>query len=80
MVWLALGLGCLWHGGQIVWAAPVPRQLRKTQTSNETPPRCQSEERTFMYFWLDQYAWIGIVLSFIGLGFIALGLMATDSL
>jgi hypothetical protein len=74
MEWLALGLGCLWHGGQIVWAAPVPAQLRNTQT------RSQSAERTFIYFWLDQYAWIGILLSFIGLGFIAYGFMTTDSL
>ena len=67
MVWLALGLGCLWHGIQIVWAAPLPRQFRKAGLVNQA----LTKDGAFMLFWLDQYAWIGIVLCFIGLGLIA---------
>ena len=58
---LALALGCIWHGAQIVWAAPTPSQLRK-----EKPQVEPGSERAFQVFWLDQYAWTGIGLVLLG--------------
>ncbi len=61
--WAAIvGLGALWLGAQIVWAAPRPRQLRR----GEVPTAEKGSERAFMLFWLDQYGWIGISLCALG--------------
>ena len=63
MNWLlVVGLGACWLGWQIVWAAPLPRQLR-----SQVPPAPKDDpERAYMLFWLDQYGWIGLTL--LGLG------------
>jgi len=63
-LWLAyFGLGCLWLGGQIVWVAPLPRQLRR----GEIPTAPRGSDAAFGLFWIDQYGWIGIVLCGLGL-------------
>ena len=71
----AVGMGLLWHGLQVVWVAPVPSQLRKG-TGDEGQGRSDLEDpadekkrqaRRFQIFWLDQYAWIGIILVAMGL-------------
>ncbi len=67
---LAVGLGCLWHGVQVIWVAPLPTQLRK-----DKPPRPQDAAQAFQIFWLDQYGWIGISLALIGVGFIVAGVL-----
>ena len=65
MNWLLIvGLGACWLGWQIVWAAPLPRQLRK-----EKPPVPDDPQRAYMLFWLDQYGWIGLAL--LGLGILS---------
>ncbi len=86
MIWLAIGLGCLWHGGQIVWVAPTPRLLqRRLPHSPSQHGPLQQEKKAqavvsedsavaFQLFWLDQYAWIGITLVILGLLFCGLGL------
>lgn len=65
--WIVIGLGCIWHGAQIVWVAPVPRQLR----SGEVPTAPKGSPQAFGMFWLDQYGWIGLTL-LVG-GAVALG-------
>lgn len=59
--WLALAAGCIWHGAQIIWVAPIP-----TQFANEKPQVEKGTPEAFQVFWLDQYAWIGICLVAIG--------------
>jgi len=76
-MWLAyFGLGCLWLGGQIVWVAPLPRQLRR----GEIPTAPAGSEAAFGLFWIDQYGWIGIVLCALGTGCFFAGLLMTFSL
>lgn len=66
--WLMIvGLGCLWLGGQIVWVAPIPRQLRRKPVPTARP----GSPEAFGLFWIDQYGWIGLVLC--GLGLVLLG-------
>lgn len=60
---LFFGLGCLWLGGQILWVAPLPRQLRRGPSASA--PR--GSDQAFQLFWIDQYGWIGIGLCAIGL-------------
>lgn len=61
--WLiAGGLGALWLGLQIIWVAPLPRQLR----SGEVPTAPKGSDQAFMLFWIDQYGWLGIVLAVAG--------------
>ena len=67
---LAIGLGCLWHGLQIIWVAPPPRLLKRfgaTQEATTPPQQSLDRAQAFQLFWLDQYAWIGYVLSAAGL-------------
>lgn len=66
LVLLAIGVGCIWHGAQIVWVAPTPRQFRKDKPQVEP-----GSPEAFQMFWLDQYAWIGISLCSLG-GLLAL--------
>lgn len=61
---IAVGLGMLWLGLQIVWVAPVPRMFR---AKPDTPPPAKGTPEAFGVFWLDQYAWIGLLLSAVGL-------------
>lgn len=68
--WLIiLGLGAAWLGGQIVWVAPLPRQLRRGQV----PRADKGSAAAFQLFWIDQYGWIGLSLLGAGLVAIALG-------
>ncbi|MEM9622098.1 MAG: hypothetical protein AAF993_10645 [Pseudomonadota bacterium] len=71
LVWIAVGLGCLWHGGLVIWVAPTPTQLRRNVTK---PPRGTAQ--AFQIFWLDQYAWIGISLVVVGLLCVAVGVLS----
>ena len=70
LIWLAVGLGCIWHGAQIVWVAPKPSQFRKDLA--ELPA---GSPQAFQRFWLDQYAWLGITLVVLGLVVTVLGVM-----
>ena len=60
--WITVGLGAMWIGGQIVWVAPLPRQLRK----GEVPTAEKGSEEAFYLFWIDQYGWIGLMLLVFG--------------
>ena len=77
-MWLAfLALGCLWLGGQIVWVAPLPRQLRR----GETPTAPPGSTAAFGLFWIDQYGWIGLTLCAFGVcAFIASLLMTSQAI
>lgn len=55
---LIIGLGAIWLGGQIVWVAPLPRQLRR----GDVPVAEPGSEAAFGLFWIDQYGWIGLTL------------------
>ena len=69
LFWLVvIGAGCLWQGMLIIWVAPTPSSLSKDK--RVTP---QDEAQAFQIFWLDQYAWIGIGLSVIGIALLILG-------
>ena len=72
MNWMLIfGLGAAWLGWQIVWVAPLPRQLRRVPgggAADEKGRAAKDDGRTaFMRFWLDQYAWIGLTLLTLGL-------------
>ena len=65
--WLvAFGLGCLWLGGQIVWVAPLPRQIRRWRGHTDIPTAEAGTPAAFGLFWIDQYGWIGICLCVTG--------------
>ena len=61
--YLIVGLGSLWLGAQITWVAPRPRQLR----SGTVPTAPKGSAQAFMLFWLDQYGWLGLTLSTLGI-------------
>lgn len=57
--WLMIvGLGAVWLGAQIVWVAPLPRQLRRA----DAPKAAKGTPAAFGLFWLDQYGYIGLTL------------------
>ena len=58
----------MWHGIQVVWVAPRPSQFQKDKPVLEA-----GSSAAFNRFWLDQYAWIGISLSALGLGLVVWG-------
>ena len=68
---LIVGLGAAWLGWQIVWVAPLPRQLRRAPAggaSEETGRAPEDDGKAaFIRFWLDQYAWVGLTLLTLGL-------------
>ena len=68
-LYLAIGAGCLWHGLQIVWVAPRPSQLIGDKPALEPGSRA-----AFQRFWLDQYAWLGVALATVGIGFVVRGI------
>ena len=71
--WLVVvGLGCLWLGAQIVWVAPLPRQLRKSPV----PSAPKGTPEAFGLFWIDQYGWIGLLLCGLGLLLVAAGVVS----
>ena len=64
MNWLLItGLGAAWLGWQIVWVAPLPRQLRR----GEVPTAPKGSPEAFSLFWIDQYGWLGLALLGLGL-------------
>lgn len=61
--WLTIvGLGAIWLGAQIIWVAPLPRQLRR----GEVPTAEKGSAAAFGLFWIDQYGWIGLTLCVAG--------------
>lgn len=68
---LIVGLGAVWLGGQIVWVAPLPRQLR----SGEKPTAEKGSAAAFGLFWIDQYGWIGLTLLAGGAALAIIGLL-----
>lgn len=72
IVLLSLGAGFIWHGVQIVWVAPTPSQLRKDSAANNKP---RDAAQAFQIFWLDQYAWMGVGLTGVGLILVLLGVV-----
>ena len=69
LVLLALGLGCVWHGAQIIWVAPTPRLLQRDLDKQNRQDKEVDPARAFQIFWLDQYAWLGIALTVLGVIF-----------
>lgn len=69
--YLILGLGAAWLGAQIVWVAPLPRQLR----GGEVPTAEKGSAAAFQLFWIDQYGWIGLTLLVGGLACFVAGLL-----
>ena len=68
---ICLGCGAMWHGLQILWVEGLHRQLRKGEVERAE----KGTQKAFMLFWFDQYAWIGISLSVIGIIFIIYGVI-----
>lgn len=70
--WLVIiGLGSLWLGAQIVWVAPIPRQLRQ----GPVPTAEKGSPEAFGLFWIDQYGWIGLLLCTSGILACAIGML-----
>jgi hypothetical protein len=70
--WLVIvGLGAIWLGAQIIWVAPLPRQLRR----GEKPTAEKGSAAAFGLFWIDQYGWIGLTLLAAGTISAAAGLL-----
>lgn len=70
--WLVIiGLGALWLGAQIVWVAPLPRQLRP----GPVPTAEKGSPEAFGLFWIDQYGWIGLLLCVSGVLSCAIGML-----
>jgi hypothetical protein len=69
--WIIAGLGAVWLGWQIVWVAPVPRQLRR----GDVPRAEKGTAAAFNLFWIDQYGWIGLTLLALGAIAIARGVL-----
>lgn len=66
--WLVIGgLGSVWLGWQILVVAGLPRALR----GGETPSAVPGTPEAFGLFWLDQYAYIGLILTLLGFGLVA---------
>ena len=59
---LVVGLGAAWLGTLIVWVAPLPRQLRR----GDVPTAPKGTPEAFGLFWIDQYGYIGLTLTFVG--------------
>lgn len=66
-----IGLGALWLGAQIVWVAPLPRQLRR----GSVPTAEKGSPEAFGLFWIDQYGWIGLLLAISGILACAIGML-----
>ena len=70
--WLVVvGLGAIWHGVQIVWVGGLPRQLRRGETATAAP----GTPEAFGLFWIDQYGYIGVVLTVAGALTVVAGLL-----
>ena len=68
--WLmALGLGMAFQGILIIWVGRLPRAMRRgKQQAVEKGTRV-----AFQLFWLDQYSYIGLGLTVVGLTVAAWG-------
>ena len=70
--WLMIaGLGSVWLGWQILVVAGLPRALR----SGDTPTAKPGTPEAFGLFWLDQYAYIGLTLTLVGIGLVGWSLL-----
>lgn len=68
--WISsLGLGMAFHGLLILWVGGLPRALRR----GEVPRADKGSTAAFQFFWLDQYSYIGLVLTVAGVGLTTLG-------
>jgi hypothetical protein len=71
--WLGLlGLGGIWLGVQIVVVAGLPRRFR----SAPVPKADRGSPAAFQLFWLDQYSYIGLALTAVGMWLAVWGLLA----
>ena len=69
--WLGIGgAGSIWLGVQIVWVVGLPRALRRGDVPHAEPGSPQA----FTLAWLDQYAYIGLALTGVGIALAAWGL------
>lgn len=67
--WLmVIGLGMAFHGLLIIWVGGLPRAL----TPGETPTAEPGTPEAFGLFWLDQYSYIGLSFTLVGLVLVAL--------
>ncbi|MDE0991497.1 MAG: hypothetical protein OSA83_19995 [Pseudomonadales bacterium] len=68
---VALGLGMAFHGLLILWVGGLPHAL----APGEAPIAEKGSPEAFGLFWLDQYSYIGLVLSLAGLGLVVWGIL-----
>ena len=68
---VALGLGMTFHGLLILWVGGLPHALYP----GEAPTAEKGSSEAFGLFWLDQYSYIGLVLSLAGLGLVVWGIL-----
>ena len=68
---IALGLGMAFHGLLILWVGGLPYAL----SPGESPTAEKGSPEAFGLFWLDQYSYIGLVLSLAGLGLVVWGIL-----
>ena len=66
---VALGMGMAFHGLLILWVGGLPRAL----SPGESPTAEKGSPEAFGQFWLDQYSYIGVVLTLAGLGLVVWG-------
>jgi hypothetical protein len=66
---VALGMGMAFHGLLILWVGGLPRAL----SPGESPTAEKGSPEAFGLFWLDQYSYIGVVLTLAGLGLVVWG-------
>ena len=64
------GIGSVWLGVQIVLVGGLPRQLRR----GEVRSAAKGTPEAFSLFWLDQYSYIGLSSSVIGVALTAIGI------
>ena len=71
-VWrIIIGLAGMWHGIGILIVGGLPRQLKK----GEQPTAPKGTPEAFGLFWMDQYAYIGLTLTFGGLALVLISLV-----
>ena len=66
---VAIGMGMAFHGLLILWVGGLPNAL----SSGESPTAEKGSPEAFGIFWLDQYSYIGVVLTLAGLGLVVWG-------
>ena len=68
---VSLGLGMAFHGLLILWVGGLPHAL----SPGESPTTEKGSPQAFGLFWLEQYSYIGLVLSLAGLGLAVWGIL-----